>query len=193
MGLFNKKVSPDERLKQFRLDLRKAGREIERERTRLQRTEGKLKLDMKKAANSGNLDILMMLVKDMVRNRNAMKKFMKLKSSLDSLGLRITLIKAQNGSMMALKGASFAMAQLNRMVNLPQMQHIMQKFMMENEMMDTKSEMMDGLTDDLWDEEGDMEEETALQYSAIFQEMGIPLTPQIQAAVAKSQQPVTNS
>ncbi|EAY02800.1 SNF7 family protein [Trichomonas vaginalis G3] len=193
MGLFNKKVSPDERLKQFRLDLRKAGREIERERTRLQRTEGKLKLDMKKAANSGNLDILMMLAKDMVRNRNAMKKFMKLKSSLDSLGLRITLIKAQNGSMMALKGASLAMAQLNRMVNLPQMQHIMQKFMMENEMMDTKSEMMDGLTDDLWDEEGDMEEETALQYSAIFQEMGIPLTPQIQAAVAKSQQPVTNS
>lgn len=186
MPLFSKKVSPDERLKQFKLSLRKAGREIERERTRLQRSETKLKQEMKAAVNKGELDILMMLAKDMVRNRNACKKFLKLKSSLDSLGLRITLIKAQNGSMMALKGAAVAMAHMNRMVNLPQMQMIMQKFMMENEMMDMKGEVMDGLTDDLWDDDGMMEEETAMQYSQLFNEMGIPLTPQIQEAVSKS-------
>ena len=181
MGLFGKRISPEEKLKQFRASLRKSVREIERERNRLQMQENKIKADMKRLALKGETESVMILAKDIVRNRNAMNKFLKLSSSLESLGLRIETIKAQAGVTQALKGAASAMTQLNRMVNVPQLQAIMQKFMMENEMMDMKGEMMDEAMDDLWDDQGDMEDETAAQYAKIFNEMGIQMPPALAA------------
>ena len=70
------------------------------------------------------------------------------------------------------------------MVNVPQMQAIMMKFMQENEMMDMKSEMVDEQMDDLWDEDGELEDESLAAYSQIFNEIGIPLPPQIANANA---------
>ncbi|KAH0785873.1 vacuolar protein sorting-associated protein 2 1 [Histomonas meleagridis] len=180
MGLFGKRVTPEEKLKQFKQSLRRSCREIERERTRLQNQETKMKSEMKKLAAKGETESVMIIAKDLVRNRQAMKKFLKLGSQMESLGLRIETIKAQAGVNKALKGAAQAMHQLNRMVNVPQMQMIMQKFMMENEMMDMKGEMVDEAMDDLWEDDGtDLEEETAAQYAQIFGEIGIPCPPNI--------------
>ncbi|KAH0786775.1 vacuolar protein sorting-associated protein 2 1 [Histomonas meleagridis] len=180
MGLFGKRVTPEEKLKQFKQSLRRSCREIERERSRLQAQETKMKSEMKKLAAKGETESVMIIAKDLVRNRQAMKKFLKLGSQMESLGLRIETIKAQAGVNKALKGAAQAMHQLNRMVNVPQMQMIMQKFMMENEMMDMKGEMVDEAMDDIWeDDETDLEEETAAQYAQIFGEIGIPCPPNI--------------
>ena len=179
MGLFGKKITPEEKLQNFRKSLRKSGREIERERVRLQQQETKMKAEMKKLASKGETESVMIIAKDLVRNRSASKKFLKLGSQLESLGLRIETIKAQAGVNSALKGAAGAMHQLNRMINVPQMQSIMMKFMQENEMMEMKAEMVDEMMDDVWDEEGDLEEESIAQYSAIFNEIGVPLPPQL--------------
>lgn len=175
MGLFGKKISPEEKLKQFRQSLRRSVRQLERERNRLVQEETKLKNEMKRLSTKGETQSVMILAKDLVRNRSAMHKFLKLSSQLESLGLRIETIKAQAGATQALKGAAGALHQLNRMVNVPQMQMIMQKFMQENEMMDMKSEMVDEAMDDIWDDDGTMEEETRAQYEQIFQEIGIPM------------------
>ena len=191
MGLFGKKVSPEEKLKQFKQNLRRSCREIERERTRLGNQETKIKAEMKKLAAKGETESVMILAKDVVRNRNAMHKFLRLSSQLESLGLRIETIKAQAGVTQALKGAASAMHQLNKMVNVPQLQQIMQKFMMENEMMDMKGEMVDDAMDDLWDEDGDMEEETAQQYAQIFSEMGIQMPPELAAQVGGTAVPAS--
>ena len=187
MGLFGKKVTPEEKLKKFRQSIRRSCREIERERTRLQNQEVKMKNEMKRLAAKGETESVMILAKDLVRQRAAMHKFLKLSSQLESLGLRIETIKAQAGATQALRGAAQAMHQLNRMVNVPQMQMIMQKFMMENEMMDMKSEMVDEVMDDVWDEEGDVEEETAAQYAQIFNEIGVPMPPQVAASLGTGQ------
>ena len=184
MSLFGKKVTPEEKLKKFKQSIRKSCREIERENKRLITQEQKMKQEMKRLAAKGENDSVMILAKDLVRNRAAMKKFLKLSSQLESLGLRIETIKAQAGVTAALKGAAGAMAQLNRMVNVPQMQAIMMKFMQENEMMDMKSEMVDEQMDDLWDEDGELEDESLAAYSQIFNEIGIPLPPQIANANA---------
>ena len=184
MSLFGKKVTPEEKLKKFKQSIRKSCREIERERNRLVQQENKMKAEMKKLAAKGETDSVMIIAKDLVRNRAAMKKFLKLGSQLEGLGLRIETIKAQAGVTAALKGAAGAMSQLNRMVNVPQMQMIMMKFMQENEMMDMKSEMVDDQMDDLWDEEGDMEDESVAAYSQIFNEIGIPMPPQMAAQVS---------
>ena len=183
MGLFGKKVSPEEQLANFKKSLRRSCREIERERQRLQQSEAKMKQEMKKLAAKGETESVMIIAKDLVRNRSAMKKFLKLSSQMEGLGLRIETIKAQAGVSQALKGAASAMHQLNRMVNVPQMQAIMAKFMQENEMMDMKSEMVDEAMDDLWDDEGDIEEESAAAYAQIFNEIGVAMPPALAAQV----------
>ena len=185
---FGKTVSPEEKLKQFRQSLRRSCREIERERQRLQNQETKMKAEMKKLAAKGETDSVMIIAKDLVRNRQAMKKFLKLGSQMESLGLRIETLKAQAGVNKALKGAAQAMHQMNRMVNVPQMQMIMQKFMMENEMMEMKGEMVDEAMDDLWEDgETDVEEETAAQYAQIFGEIGIPVPPNIAESLGQGE------
>lgn len=184
MGLFGKKVSPEEKLKQFRQSLRRSCREIERERTRLQQQETKMKAEMKRLAAKNETESVMILAKDVVRNRAAMHKFLRLSSTLEGLGLRIETIKAQAGVTQALKGAAGAMNQLNKMIKVPELQMIMQKFMMENEMMDMKGEMVDEAMDDLWDEDGDLETETAQQYAQVFTEMGIQMPPELAAQVS---------
>jgi charged multivesicular body protein 2A len=181
MSLFGKRVTPEEKLKRFKQSIRKSCREIERHRTRLINQETRMKAEMKRLAAKGETDSVMIIAKDLVRNRSAMKKFMKLSSQLEGLGLRIEIIKAQSGATTALKGAAAAMSQINRMVNVPQMQMIMMKFMQENEMMEMKSDMVDEQMDDLWDEDGGIEEGSVAAYSQIFSEMGIPMPAQFSA------------
>jgi charged multivesicular body protein 2A len=181
MGLFGKQISPEEKLNTFRQSLRKSIRELDRARTRLQTEETKVKNEIKRLTNRGEMDSVMILCKDLVRNRAAAQKFMKLSSQLQALGLRIETIKGQAGAAKALKGATQAMCQLNRMTNVPEMQAIVQKFMMENEMMDMKSDMVDEAIDMGLDTEGTVEDEAAVQYARIFEEMGMPVPAQIAA------------
>jgi charged multivesicular body protein 2A len=181
MGLFGKQVPPEEKLRGFKQSLRKSVREIERARTRLRTEETKVKNEIKRLTTRGETESVMILCKDLVRNRAAAQKFAKLSSQLEALGLRIETIKAQAGAAKALKGATQAMHQLNQMTNLPEMQSIVQKFMMENEMMDMKADMVDEAIDMGLDTEGTVEEEAAAQYAQIFQEMGIPMPPQLAA------------
>lgn len=178
MGLTNSKIPPEERLKQFKVELRKSVRAIERERLRIQRSETKIKADMKRLAAKGENESVMILAKDLVRQRVAMNKMLKMGSQIEALGLRIETIKAQNGAMQALKGATGAMVALNKMVNVPQMQAIMQQFIQENEIMEMKNEMVDEAMDEVWDvADEDIEAENAAAYVRIFQELGIPAPP----------------
>jgi charged multivesicular body protein 2A len=183
MGLFGKQVPPEEKLKTFKASLRKSVREIDRARARLQQEELKVKNEIKRLTQRGETESVMILCKDLVRNRAAMQKFLKLSSQLEALGLRIETIKAQAGAAKALKGAAQAMHQLNRMTNVPEMQAIMQKFVMENEMMDMKSEMVDEAIDMGLDTDGTIEDDTAAQYAKIFEEMGLPVPPAIAGQV----------
>ena len=182
-ALFGTRLTPEEKLRRFKRTIRQSTRELERSRRRIEREEAKHKQQIKALMAKGEVEAAMILTRDIVRNRRAMHKFMKLESQLQSLDLRITTIKAQSGVNNALKGAAQAMSQLNRMVRLPEMQAIMSKFMQENEMMDIKSELVDDQMDSLWDDEGTMEEDTYQQYSALFAEMKIPMPAIIQENV----------
>ena len=185
-SLFGTKLTPEEKLKRFKRTIRSSIRELERDRRKIEREETKMKLQIKKLMGQGETEAAMILTKDIVRNRKAMQKFLKLESQLQSLDLRITTIKAQSGVTSALKGAAQAMNQLNRMVNVPQMQAIMMKFMQENEMMDMKGEMVDDQMDQLWDDEGTMEEDAFQQYSNLFAELKIPMPSTYQKNVVPS-------
>jgi charged multivesicular body protein 2A len=188
MGLFGKKISPEERFKNFKQSLRRSVRELERARTRLQNEEIKMKNEIKRLTARGETESVMILCRDLVRNRAAMQQFLKMQSQIEGLGLRIETIKAQAGAAQALKGAAGVMHRLNAMVNVPEMQMIMQKFMMENEMMDMKKELVDEAMDIVTDEDGTIEDDAAAQYARLFDEMGIAPPPALAAQIGAGAQ-----
>ncbi len=53
--LFGRTVTPAERLRQHQRSLAKAQRELDRERTKLEQSEKKLIMDIKKSAKAGQL------------------------------------------------------------------------------------------------------------------------------------------
>jgi charged multivesicular body protein 2A len=70
------------------------------------------------------------------------------------------------------------MKSMNRGMNLPAIQRIMQEFEMESEMMDMKEEMMSDAVDDaMMDEEDEEEEELVIKQ--VLDEIGIQLDQQL--------------
>lgn len=73
-----------------------------------------------------------------------------------------------------------AMASMNRGLNLPQIQKIMQDFEKENSMMDMKEEMMSDAVDDVMDDEAEEEEEEGDKIlKEVLDEIGVGLSQQV--------------
>lgn len=183
-------VSPEEKVRNFKQSLGKFIREIERARTRLQTGERNMKNDIKRLTNRGEMDSVMIVCKDLVRSRAAAQKFMRFSSQLQALGLRIMTISAQAGAATALKGVTQAMHRLNQMMNVPEIQAIVQKFMMEDEMLDMKDDIANEAFDTLFDAEGTVDEDAATQYAQIFAEMRLPVPLQIAALAEVGAEPL---
>ncbi|CAN4096492.1 unnamed protein product [Withania somnifera] len=152
--------------------LDKSIREIERERQGLQTQEKKLIAEIKKSAKQGQMGAVKVMAKDLIRTRHQIEKFYKLKSQLQGVSLRIQTLKSTQAMGEAMKGVTKAMGQMNRQMNLPALQRIMQEFEMQNEKMEMVSEVMGDAIDDAL--EGDEEEEeTEELVSQVLDEIGI--------------------
>jgi len=77
----------------------------------------------------------------------------------------------------AMKGVTKAMGQMNRQLNLPALQKIMQEFERQNERMEMTTEVMGDAIDDAL--EGDEEEETDQLVSQVLDEIGVDLDSQV--------------
>lgn len=76
----------------------------------------------------------------------------------------------------AMKGATRAMGQMNKSLNLPQIQRIMNEFEKESQTMDMKEEMMGDAVDDVMDDEAEgegEEEEGDKILKEVLDEIGI--------------------
>ncbi|PHT52188.1 Charged multivesicular body protein 2a [Capsicum baccatum] len=161
-----------ELLRENKRMLDKSIREIERERQGLQTQEKKLIAEIKKSAKQGQMGAVKVMAKDLIRTRHQIEKFYKLKSQLQGVSLRIQTLKSTQAMGEAMKGVTKAMGQMNRQMNLPALQRIMQEFEMQNEKMEMVSEVMGDAIDDAL--EGDEEEEeTEELVSQVLDEIGI--------------------
>jgi len=80
----------------------------------------------------------------------------------------------------AMRGATRAMASMNRGLNLPSIQRIMTEFEKESSMMDMKEGMMSDAVDDVMeDEEEDEEEEGDKILKEVLDEIGVNLSQQL--------------
>ncbi|KAJ8620774.1 vacuolar protein sorting-associated protein 2 1 [Cinnamomum micranthum f. kanehirae] len=176
--LFGKRKTPAELLRENKRMLDKSIREIERERQSLQNQEKKLILEIKKTAKQGQMGAVKVMAKDLIRTRHQITKFYALKSQLQGVSLRIQTLKSTQAMGEAMKGVTKAMGKMNRQMNLPALQKIMQEFEMQNERMEMVSEVMGDAIDDALggDEE---EEETEELVNQVLDEIGIDINAQL--------------
>jgi len=81
----------------------------------------------------------------------------------------------------AMRGATRAMASMNRGLNLPSIQRIMNDFEKESSTMDMKEEMMSEAVDDVMDEEEEEEEGDKI-LKQVLDEIGVDLSQQLTEA-----------
>lgn len=79
-------------------------RELDRERTNLERQEKKLIGDIKKMAKSGQMEAVKIMAKDLVRTRNFVKKFILMRANIQAVSLKIQTLRSQAAMANALKG-----------------------------------------------------------------------------------------
>jgi len=173
--LFGKKKTPQEMLRQNQRALTKAMRELDRERTQMERQEKKIVMDIKKLAKAGQMDAVKIMAKDIVRTRNYCKKFMLMRANIQAVSLKIQTLKSQDSMAQAMKGVTKAMGAMNKNLKLPQIQKIMMEFEKQSEIMDMKEEMMNDAIDDAMEDEGDEEESEAL-VGQVLDELGLDMT-----------------
>ncbi|KAG6376040.1 vacuolar sorting protein DID4 [Boletus reticuloceps] len=181
--LFGRTVTPAERLRQHQRALTKAQRELDRERSKLEQSEKKLVLDIRKSAKDGQMNACKVMAKDLVRTRRYVQKFHQMKTQLQAVGLRIQALRSNQQMAEAMRGATRAMASMNRGLNLPAIQKIMNDFEKESSMMDMKEEMMSDAVDDVMgDDLEDEEEEGDKILRQVLDEIGVDLSQQLTEA-----------
>lgn len=178
--LFGRTVTPAERLRQHQRALAKAQRELDRERTKLEQSEKKLIMDIKKSAKAGQMNACKIMAKDLVRTRRYVQKFYQMRTQLQAVGLRIQTLRSNQQMADAMRGATRAMKGMNRGLNLPQIQRIMNEFERESAQMDMKEEMMNDAVDDVMDDDlEDEEEEGDKILKEVLDEIGVGLSQQL--------------
>jgi charged multivesicular body protein 2A len=178
--LFGRSVTPAERLRQHQRSLAKAQRELDRERGRLEQSEKKLVGDIKKSAKNGEMGACKVMAKDLVRTRRYIHKFYQMRTQLQAVGLRIQTLRSNQQMGEAMRGATRAMASMNKGLNLPAIQRIMTEFEKESAMMDMKDEMMSDAVDDVMeDAEEDEEAEGDKILKEVMDEIGVGLAQQV--------------
>jgi division protein CdvB (Snf7/Vps24/ESCRT-III family) len=125
------------------------------------------------------------MAKDLVRTRQYITKFYEMKCQMQAVGLRLQVeglrallmlqtMKSTAAMVDAMKGVTKAMMQMNRSVNLPQMQRIMQEFEKQSEVMEMKQELMNDTMDDVMEDESSEAEQSAI-VDQVLGEIGIEL------------------
>ena len=117
--LFGKQKTPGERIKEYNRSIKKSVRELDRERTTLERQEKKLMGDIKKAAKDGQMDSAKIMAKDLVRTRGYIKKMYRMKSHMEAVSLRLQTISSSQQMAQCMKGVTKAMGSMNKKVCTP--------------------------------------------------------------------------
>ena len=117
--LFGKQKTPAERIKEYNRSIKKSIRELDRERTGLERQEKKLMADIKKSAKDGHMDAAKIQAKDLVRTRGYIKKMFKMKSHMEAVSLRLQTMSSSQQMAQCMRGVTKAMGSMNKKVRIP--------------------------------------------------------------------------
>mgnify|MGYP001010021531 CR=1 FL=1 len=172
--LFGRKKTPDEILRENKRAIDRAIRELEREKSRMEQQEVKLVNEIRKNAKANQMDSVKIMAKDLVRTKSQVKKFNIMKANLQAISLKTATLKSQNSMSQAMRGVTQGLVRMNKQMNLPQIQRIIQEFQKQTDMVDMKEEMINDVMDDVFEEDTD-EQESDQIVNQVLDELGIEL------------------
>ena len=157
--LMSKPKTVEEILKENKRAINKAVREVDREIRRMESSQKELVSGIKKMAKKGQQATVKVMVKDLVRNRQYVNRFIMMRTQLNAIGLKMQTMKSHQAMTTAMKGAYGCMKKMNNAFSMPALQTIMRDFVKENERSEMQQEMMDDMVDDVMEEDGTADEE----------------------------------
>lgn len=171
-AIFGRRKTPDEILRENKRAIDRAIRDLEREKGRMEQQEVKLVNDIRKNARANQMDSVKIMAKDLVRTKSQIKKFNIMKANLQAISLKTATLKSQSSMASAMRGVTQGLVRMNRQMNLPQIQRIIQEFQKQTDMVDMKEEMINDVMDDVFEEDTD-EQESDQIVNKVLDELGI--------------------
>lgn len=177
------KLSVADQIKANKRMINKAIRDMDRERMQLEREEKKLEADIRRLAQKGQMGAVRVAAKDLVRTRQHVQKFHQMSSQLKGLNLKMTTMKTSHEITTAMGKMAKAMKQMNKQMNIPQMQKMMMEFERQEGMMEMTMDMADDVIDNAL-ANGDEENEDEI-VQKILDEIGVDMSQNLKEAPTK--------
>lgn len=172
MGLFGKtpERSPKEMVNEWNHKLRKEGYQLERQIRSIQREEDKVKKSLKDAAQKNDRETCIILAKEIIRARNAIKKIYTSKAHINSVMLQMKNQLATLRVAGSLQKSTEVMQAMQRLLRVPEVAHTMQELSKEMMKAGIIEEMMDDTMSELEDTE-EMEEAAQSEIDKVLYEI----------------------
>mmetsp|Transcript_9965 Transcript_9965/g.20857 ORF Transcript_9965/g.20857 Transcript_9965/m.20857 type:complete len:226 (-) Transcript_9965:473-1150(-) len=171
-NILGKEKPLKEILRENKRMINRAVRELDREKTGLEREEKRLAIEIKKAAKEGQMGAVKIMAKDLVRTRQYVTKFIEMRSHLQGCALKLQTVKSHHAMADAMKSTATAMHKMNKAIDVPAINKMMQEFEKENAKTEIMQEIMgDTIDEALGGEENEDEEEAVV--SQVLDEIGI--------------------
>lgn len=181
MNIFKKKTTAKDALRTSKREMTVATRGIEREIGTLQLEEKKLVADIKKTAKTGNEAATKIMARQLIRLRQQIASLQGSRAQVRGVATHTQAMYANTAVGGAMKGASKAMAAMNKKMEPGKQAKIIQEFQRQSAQMDMTTEMMSDTIDDALDDE-DAEEETDELTNQVLDDIGISIAAQLSSA-----------
>ena len=120
----------------------------------IERSEAKVKTQIKQAAKKNNLDVCKILAKELVQSRRAVTKLHVMNAEMNSLTMKMREQLAQLRMTGALQKSTAVMSSVNKLMNVPDMQKTMMELSKEMQKAGIIEEMVNDTMDSVFDEDG---------------------------------------
>ncbi|WOL07876.1 vacuolar protein-sorting-associated protein [Canna indica] len=181
MNIFKKKTSAKDALRTSKREMAVATRGVEREIASLQVEEKKLVAEIKKTAQTGNEAATRILARQLVRLRQQITNLQGTRAQIRGIATHTQAMYATTSISTGMKGASKAMAAMNKQMEPAKQMKVMKEFQKQSSQMDMTIEMMSEAIDETLDKD-EAEEETEELTNQVLDEIGVDVASQLSSA-----------
>lgn len=172
---FGKKPTPKEMERENARALRKASREVEKDRLQLEREEKKLVMDIRKEAAKGNGAGAKILAKQLVNVRKQKTRAFGMNSKIQSVSSHNRMMNSNVKLAEAMTTTASTMKNMNALVKPEQVAANMKTFQQASMKFDMTDEMINDTLGDILDDSGDEEESNTI-VNQVLDEIGIEIS-----------------
>ncbi|XP_042053669.1 vacuolar protein sorting-associated protein 2 homolog 3-like isoform X2 [Salvia splendens] len=147
----------------------------------MQPEEKKLVAEIKRTAKTGNEAATKILARQLIRLRQQITKLQGSRAHMRGISTHTQAMSAQTSVAVGMKGASKAMAAMNKQMDPAKQMKVMQEFQKQSAQMDMTTEMMSDAIDDVLDDD-EAEDDTEDLTNQVLDEIGVDVASQLSAA-----------